>query len=171
MVDAPPKNVSAGRNAGAAASQGEYLLFMDADCIMEPDYIEKMVADMERCHLAHGLDAYYDAEFWNTMKAFYLMTKPRMHTTGRGVMIRKSDFDQIGGYDENLDPATTKAREDLDLGIRVEQTWGNGSVYLDRNAVIAESHRRPIGAGFTSGRVWDHRGWRMGKSIDKLVLK
>ena len=168
FVSLAKKNVSAGRNFGAQNAQGAYYLFLDADCILEANYIEKMVRDLSlpNCHLAHGLDAYYDANFWNTLKVFYLVTKPRMHTTGRGVLMRSNDFALVGAYDENLDPSNSKAREDLDLGQRVEKLWGPGAVYLDRSAVVAETHRRPIGAGFTSGRVWDHRGWRSGTAID-----
>ena len=165
MIDSPKKNVSLGRNTGADAATGQYLLFMDADCIMEPDYIEKMVADMNHCHMAHGLDVYYDGDLVNTLKAFYNMLKPRMHTTGRGVMISHDDFNYLGGYDEDLDPSNSMAREDLDLGDRVESKFGQGAVYLDRNAVVAEAYRRPW-SHTGSGRVWDHRGWRKGMTID-----
>lgn len=166
MVDVPKKNVSLGRNAGAVASRGEYLLFMDADCIMEPDYIEKMVRDMKTARLVHGLDAYYNNDALNSVKAFWLMAKPRMHTTGRGVMVRAADFYDLGGYDIDIDPSNSRGREDLDFGLRIENVFGPGSVFLDRNAVIAENYRRAWGS--PPDRVWDHRGWRKGKAIDGI---
>ena len=170
MVDSLPKNVSAGRNAGAANTSGEMLLFIDADCIMEPDYIEKLVKDLENgAVLAHGLDCWYDNDLNNSIKSFYLWFKPRMHTTGRGVLIRKNDFDTLGGYREDLDPYRSNLREDLDLGQRVEDYFGQGSVYLDKDAVLAESCRRPLLTAMDKVS-WSHRGWRKGTTIDRRFM-
>lgn len=166
MVDSPPKNVSAGRNAGAAAARGKALMFIDADCIMEPQYCEKLAYNLAGgAVLAHGMDCWYDNDVHNTLKSFYSWVKPRLHTTGRGVLIRKADFDAVGGYRTDLDPAVSTAREDLDLGARVEQMFGTGAVQLNRDAVVAESDRRPIFSS-SSRKVWVDRGWRKGRAVN-----
>lgn len=40
--------VSAARNAGIRAAEGEFLLFTDSDDYVEPDYLEKMAALQEK---------------------------------------------------------------------------------------------------------------------------
>lgn len=164
MVDVPEKNVSMGRNAGAAAASGEILLILDADCILEPQYIEKLADDLDRgAVLSHGIEFWYDADLLNAFKSLFSWVKPRLHTTGRGVLIRKKDFDEVNGYREDCNPFIDNCHEDVDFGARVEQTFGHGSVWLNKSAVVAESHRRPISFGV----VWPERGWRRGEIVER----
>jgi len=170
MVNSPAKNVSRGRNVGAAAADGRALLFVDADCILDREYVHKLADALSKgAVLAHGIDCWYDNDFHNTLKSFYSWFKPRLHTTGRGVLIRKEHFRSLGGYREDYDPAATGFREDLDLGRRVERTFGSGSVCLVQDAVVGESDRRPLFSS-TAQQVWKERGWRKGKPITYLPL-
>ena len=169
LVSIAKKNVSAGRNFGAANANGEVLLFMDADCIMNHTYIEQLVGDLANHRLVHGTDGMYNNDVFNTIHSMWGMFKPRLWTTGRGVMIRAADFAAVGGYREDFDPYISNAREDLQLGKDVEAMFGPGSVYLNRWAFTAESARRPW--HFTDGNgVWDHRGYRRdGQVIDSRL--
>lgn len=49
LVSAPPKGPGFGRNRGAEAARGEWLLFMDADVDVEdPDYLKTLLEDTEK---------------------------------------------------------------------------------------------------------------------------
>ena len=66
MIHQANSGVSAARNAGIRAAEGEFLLFTDSDDYVEPDYLEKMAAlqensdaDLVLCgyhHLYDGAD-------------------------------------------------------------------------------------------------------------------
>lgn len=149
-------NVSLARNMGAAAAEGDILIFCDADCIMAPDYVERMARLLQDgAVLGHGSDCVYDSEFNNLLIAPWKWLKPALWTTGRGVAIKRVDFSHAGGYDVECDP-TKGCREDLALGEAVLRTFGLGSVVRDRDALVATSGRRPI----RLGGVWRERGWR-----------
>ena len=168
MVNSPKLNVSQGRNIGAQHALGSMLCFLDADCIMESGYIEKLVTDIQNgALLAHGMDCTYDNDIRNALTSLWLIFKPNNYTTGRGILIRTDIFNAIGGYDINLDPSSARVREDLDLGRRVEQAYGSGSVFLDTEAFSAESSRRPLLQGLSNpNAIWGHRGYRKNVVID-----
>jgi len=55
-VYVPKLNLPHARNSGAAEAQGEILVFVDADCLFTPTYIQDVAAALdEGCVLAHGL--------------------------------------------------------------------------------------------------------------------
>jgi glycosyltransferase involved in cell wall biosynthesis len=47
LVNARNRGASGTRNVGMETARGEILLFCDSDCIVEPDWIERMVAGMQ----------------------------------------------------------------------------------------------------------------------------
>ena len=47
LLDQPHEGPAAARNRGVAASQGEVVLFTDADCVPAPDWIEEMLRPFE----------------------------------------------------------------------------------------------------------------------------
>lgn len=164
VVDYPKGNVSAARNTGAGASQGDYLLFLDADCIMCPDFVERLKGKLDEGFvLAHGIDCCHDNEVHNLAYSSWGVIKTKSHTTGRGVMLRASDFWAIGGYNEVCNPAEDGCREDLDLGARVIDAYGEDKVSLDKGAVVSEWGRRPYAL---LERAWKERGWRNGMVIE-----
>ena len=163
LVSAPKKNVSYGRNQGAKEATGNILVFVDADCILAQDFIERLVRRLDKgAKLAHGSDCFYNDDLRNMGKGIWAAFKPVAHTTGRGIAIRQEDFWAIGGYDEACDPMTG-CREDLRLGQQVLHRWGEGAISLDKGAIVVEASRRP---GSAPGEgVWPERGWRKGQPL------
>jgi len=143
-VFVPKLNVAHARNEGARAASGEILCFVDADCVMSPEYIEKMVEALteDETVLAHGGDPTIEDSLFQTITIIgRSWLKPVWQTSGRGICIWKDAFWEIGGYDESLDP-TLGYREDIDLGKRVQEYFGPGSIKFLRGVYIGESARR-----------------------------
>ena len=111
------KGPSAARNLASSMARGKYLFFMDTDDIIEPTYIEKCVLFLETHPEFSIVNSYsvgfQDEEYWwsqgfNTPSHFI----DENLVTGR-LLYRKSDFDQLGGYDESL-----RYGEDWDLWLK-----------------------------------------------------
>jgi len=173
IIHIAAKNVSIGRNMGAEVSNGQIVLFLDADCIMSQTFVEQLITGLVKpdIKISHGVDVFYDSNVVRqSVRILVSNNKDVNFTTGKGVAMWKEDFFDIGGYNENLDPLKANQHEDTDLGQRVQSTWGRESIYLDRTAYVAESNRRPIGLfrHMTKTSTWDHRGYRDGKAIDGM---
>ncbi len=117
------------RNYGMAKAKGEYLIFFDSDCIIPPNYFEKVELFLKTKPLdAFGGPDAADVSFSNVQKAInYAMTsiittggvrgkennldkfQPRSFNMG----ITKKTFEQIGGFSD-IHPG-----EDPDLSYRI----------------------------------------------------
>ncbi|MEH1783710.1 MAG: glycosyltransferase [Nostoc sp.] len=100
------KGLAAGRNTAITYATGKYLFFMDLDDLIDPTYIEKCVLFLETHREFSFVNSYsvgFQAqEYWWT----HGFNKPSQFihqnwVTGR-LLYRKSDFDCLGGFDENL---------------------------------------------------------------------
>lgn len=126
---------SAGRNAGARASRGQYILFLDghcsiprddymvramelfdstgADCLCRPQYLDslaeggwaKAIAAARHSWLGHN----YRSDIYGGEPGF---TDPR----SAGAAYRRECLDRLGGYDERFD-----ACEDVEFNHRVAE--------------------------------------------------
>jgi glycosyltransferase involved in cell wall biosynthesis len=139
----PKLNLPHARNSGAREAQGEILVFIDADCLLTPTYIQEVVTALENGHfLAHGADPLAEGVLLSSASVILRSwLKPARYTTGRGIAIWKDAFWEIGGYNEDMDP-TLGFREDLDLGKKVRQRYGRRAIKLLRTAYLGESARR-----------------------------
>ena len=121
------------RNYGMRLAKGNYFVILDSDCILPPEYLEKVEKSLENdfVHCYGGPDAAHDS-FSDIQKAInhamtsFLTTggirggkkavdkfQPRSFNMG----ISKEAFDTVGGYG-NIHPG-----EDPDLTIRI---WNKG---------------------------------------------
>lgn len=120
------------RNYGASRSQGEFLIILDSDCILPPDYLEQVnrAISSRNIEAYGGPDAAHNS-FTPTQKAInYAMTS--FFTTGgiRGgkkkmdkfyprsfnLGITKDAFEKLGGFSADM-----RFGEDIDFSIRIYQ--------------------------------------------------
>lgn len=120
LVFAEHQGANTARNRGAAEARGEYLLFCDADIVMRPDMIEKMLKTLQ----AHPEAAYVYSSFRFGWKTFNLWsfdeTKLRqnnfIHTTS---LLRREYF---SGFDEKINRL-----QDWDLWLTILECGGRGT--------------------------------------------
>jgi glycosyltransferase involved in cell wall biosynthesis len=112
--------IGALRNLGARGAQGQYLCFIDADCVVSRTHFEKAMSVFERispaatgCKYDLPRNPHWVEETWHN-----LHRRPRdgfvNYLNAGNFIVRKAVFDHVGGFDENL--ATD---EDADLGWRL----------------------------------------------------
>lgn len=110
------QGLSHARNHGIAAALGEVLLFTDDDVLPEPDWLEVSLAGLER----YGADACggFIAPLWETPPPAWLSPRfhgflavrtdrtddysietPALAPYGANMVVKKSVFDQVGGFD------------------------------------------------------------------------
>lgn len=123
---------SAQRNYGMLEkSTGEYLMFLDADMILSPDVIERCVRRMESEESLVGiyisevvLGNSYFSKIRRFERSFYDGT-----VVDGARFIKKSVFEKIGGFDEDL-----YAAEDWDLDKRLKKL-GNLEILENKEPV------------------------------------
>ena len=130
------------RNLGAAKATGDILYFIDADVVVKPDTIERIVAAFEADPELDALMGSYDdspesgdflSQYRNLMHHFVHQNSRREACTfwsGCGA-IRRELFLAHGGFDESYD---RPAIEDIELGYRLSQA--GCKMVLDREVEV-----------------------------------
>ena len=125
-VYVPELNVARARNEGASAAEGDILVFIDADCIPSPDYIERLVHALEQgCVLAHGVDPNLGGGI-NGMASVIgrVWAKPRDYTTGRGWPSGGTPSGRSAAITRTVTPCRAAARTSIwDSGSKTATDW------------------------------------------------
>lgn len=122
--------VSDARNEGAKVSKGDWLIFLDSDCIIPETYLWKVneAVSQRNIDLFGGPDAAHES-FTDVQKAIsYSMTSlfttggirgkkkhvGQFHPRGFNMGMSRTAFFAVGGYSQEM-----KCGEDIDLSIRL----------------------------------------------------
>ena len=119
------QGVAAARNHAARLASGKYFLFLDADDVILPGYIEKAVEILENqpnCKLVYPQAEFFEAQsgLWEIPAYEGLQSLLLGNRFPSSISIhRAADYHSLGGFDESL-----KTHEDWDYWIRLLQNGG-----------------------------------------------
>lgn len=165
-VVSSPRGVSVQRNRGAAATTAPVLAFVDSDCVVPPDWLRRglHLIEKEGGDLAGGPTiapegAGWIARAWDAhMRARerVLLGKGgdlfRLVTTSN-LFIRRSVFDEVGGFDESLGSG-----EDFFLCSQVAEL--GRTVQFDKEMVV-----RHLGAPQAVRSFFIEQVWHSSRSV------
>lgn len=114
---------SKSRNNGADKASGKYLLFLDADDILAPTYINKCIEHLEQdktLNIVYTIGEYFGAKkgIWN-LPNFSIPVFLEANCIPVSAVLRNEVFKKVGGFDGNLNYT-----EDWELWIRIIKEFG-----------------------------------------------
>jgi GT2 family glycosyltransferase len=170
-------------NAGAAAAHAPYLLFLNNDTQVTPGWLDRLLQtylDEPGCGIAGsqlvypdgrlqeaGALVYADGEAWNVGRfekrddPRYLFRRDVDYVSGAALLIEKSLFFAVGGFDARYAPAYC---EDMDLAFAV-RAQGRRVVY-EPTSVIVHCEGISSGTDLTAG-VKQYQVLNRAKFIEK----
>ncbi len=110
LLEEPGANIARGRNAAIGAARHDAIAVTDADCVLEPDWLERLVTALEDgADVAMGF--YRPAEDGFLQACVAAINLPdaaeidpdRFMPSSRSLAFRRSAIDAAGGYPEWLD--------------------------------------------------------------------
>ncbi len=118
-VEGPKKGPAANRNSGARIANGEWLVFIDDDCLPDID----ILFEYSNAINSHSdILAFEGRIYVDTPQTSFLQESPINELGGRfwscNICIKKSLFESLEGFDQNFIFA---AMEDVDLYKRLKQ--------------------------------------------------
>jgi glycosyltransferase involved in cell wall biosynthesis len=150
------QTIAQGRNDGARIARGEFLVFLDADCVLrDPDaFFKTAISNFESHGNLAGLTALLrvlpeketlpDRIVTKALNSIVLLKNNVLHMPevpgGEFLMIPRQAFEKVGGFDENL-----VTREDRDIFFRLSKI---GRTRCDPRLTV-----------FHTGRRAHHYGW------------
>jgi glycosyltransferase involved in cell wall biosynthesis len=163
------------RNTGVAASQGEILVFLDADVVVHPDTMGRLIRALDDPTLDAIMGSYDDrphhpqflSQYRNLLHCFYHQTgRARASTfwTGCGA-VRRAAFLAVDGF------SVTSLVEDIDFGYRLCDAGRR--LALDPTITVQHRKRWTLGAMirtdiFARGVGWTHLILQTGRMPDDL---
>lgn len=180
--------VSAARNTGARMAAGDHLVFLDADDMLEPQAIEKMLGALEAsgaCWCVTDVLRFEKGEsmVWSSNPPSQNLFAAILANdfVMAGIFFRRADFEDVGMYDPAL-----QSRQDWDINIRMieagkpfcylaepvyryyrrENSISNGAprIVLDCTRRLLEKHHRRVASrNQVLNRSYAEALWRLGR--------
>jgi hypothetical protein len=143
------RGLAAARNTGIAAGAGEYVLVLDADDLISPDFVEACVAELDghpEVSIAYGSLRYFgEVNEFHGQDEYDFVALTARNRFACTAMFRRRAWDQVGGYDERM-----PAYEDWDFWLGCGEL-GHLARYVPRpvfyyrkraDTMLADAHRR-----------------------------
>ncbi|CAK0801239.1 unnamed protein product [Prorocentrum cordatum] len=134
-------------NAGAAECSGEVLLFLHADTELPPGALEAVERALANPAVLGGcFTLRFDAQegsaalrLWSWCTRCWLLRTPRLVFGDRAIFVRRSVFEELGGYSD------WPILEDLDFAMRLAAKGPGAFAFLP--AAVTTSARRLLEVG------------------------
>ena len=160
----PQPGVSNARNRGIAESTGDILSFVDADCLVEPQWLTELVRPFEDPevgavagdlqHVPPSTAAERQAaRLLGNWQQFAFNSDPAYPITANAAY-RREVIDRIGPFD----PHMTRA-QDVELGLRFQERSDSRLAYAEH--ATARHHNRSTQLGFFRQQL----GWAYGAGL------
>src|SRR5438105_2321925 len=142
VIEEPGANIARGRNVAIAAATHDVIAVSDADCILDPEWLERLLVPMERgADVAMGAYRPRADGLFQTCASAVTVPDPdelraeRFMPSSRSVAFRRDAFLDAGGYPEWLDRG-----EDMYLNLRWREAGARMELAAD---AVVEWRVRP----------------------------
>ncbi len=149
----PGKNVSGLRNLGAEHAKGEILAFVDADCIVSPQWLKRASFHIRDNRLAAwGAPPEIPENPTWVQEAWFVIRKKESELEyvdwleSMNLFVRKTSFRDIGGFNESLVTC-----EDVDFCYRISRY---GKILSDTNLKVVHLGEAHTAAAFFTKELW-----------------
>jgi GT2 family glycosyltransferase len=156
---------SIARNTGSRQARGDLLVFIDADCVAAPDWLQTLTMRFEDpgVHLVGGGLVFPAGDYWTLCDNIailydWLSTSPggtRPNLASLNLAIRRQAWERLGGFDETFAKA-----EDTELSLRAR--LAGYSLYFEPRAMV--THAPPASRnqlGRTLRRAFESGYWSL----------
>lgn len=113
VMQSPYRSAAAARNTGAAAATTDYLLFLDADMRIKPDFIELLLKQAARQDVEyvsprlktvgrHPIDHLIVWCLFFGIRIYHMGLRRRAAGVGGAMLVKRSTHHKIGGYNPKM---------------------------------------------------------------------
>ncbi|HEV3474090.1 MAG TPA: glycosyltransferase [Actinomycetota bacterium] len=110
FIEEPGSNIARGRNLAVRAASHDVIAVSDADCVLDPGWLERILEPLERgADVSMGLYRPLTGSFFEACAAAVSIKEAdeidasRFMPSARSVAFRRDSFEEAGGYPEWLD--------------------------------------------------------------------
>lgn len=137
VISAKPERPSAaaGRNLGWQSAKGSFVLFLDGDTILDPDFVENALHEFKDQNVAVVFGdtreiSPGDSIYNRILDLDWIVPIGPVEFCGGAALVRREVLETVGGYNERL-----IAAEDTELCARI-RTRGYSILHIDRRMVL-----------------------------------